>query len=79
MSQKFVTFILFLSIFLALPSLLAFNLDKIQRKTQQAEIETLKASVESLKSNIETLEGENLSLKQKASTMEFILRRRASG
>ncbi|CAO3668486.1 unnamed protein product [Umbelopsis vinacea] len=49
----------------ALPSLLAFNLDKIQRKTQQAEIETLKASVESLKSNIETLEGENLSLKQK--------------
>lgn len=49
----------------ALPTLLAFNLDKIQRKAQLAEIEALKASVESLKSNVETLEAENLSLNQK--------------
>ncbi|KAH8547935.1 WD40-repeat-containing domain protein [Umbelopsis sp. PMI_123] len=48
-----------------LPSLLTFNLDKIQRKAQQTEIDALKASVESLKANLETLEGENLSLKQK--------------
>ncbi|GAB5591944.1 hypothetical protein Unana1_06844 [Umbelopsis nana] len=48
-----------------LPTLLAFNLDKIQRKAQLAEIEALKASVESLKSNVETLEAENLSLNQK--------------
>ncbi|CAO3668363.1 unnamed protein product [Umbelopsis ramanniana] len=48
-----------------LPSLLTFNLDKIQKKAQQTEIDALKASVETLKANMETLEGENLSLKQK--------------
>jgi hypothetical protein len=44
---------------------LTFNLDKIQKKAQQTEIDALKASVETLKANMETLEGENLSLKQK--------------
>jgi WD40 repeat protein len=48
-----------------LPSLLAINLDRLQRKSQQTEIESLKASIDSLKSNVEALEGENLSLKQK--------------
>lgn len=48
-----------------MPSLLAINLDRLQRKSQQSEIESLKLSIESLKSNVEALEGENLSLKQK--------------
>lgn len=50
---------------LALPSLLTLNLDKIQKKAQQTEIDALKASIETLKASMETLEGENLSLKQK--------------
>ncbi|KAG2187953.1 hypothetical protein INT44_000703 [Umbelopsis vinacea] len=48
-----------------LPSLLTLNLDKIQKKAQQTEIDALKASIDTLKANMETLEGENLSLKQK--------------
>ncbi|CAO3617846.1 unnamed protein product [Cunninghamella echinulata] len=46
-----------------LPSLLAFNVDQAQRKTQQTEIETLKSTVDHLKAMMEAKENEVAKLK----------------
>jgi predicted nucleic acid-binding Zn-ribbon protein len=47
----------------ALPSLLSFNIDRIQRKTQQTEIETLKAAVENQKAALEARDNDIAKLK----------------
>ncbi|KAI8349228.1 WD40-repeat-containing domain protein [Choanephora cucurbitarum] len=46
-----------------LPSLLSFNIDRVQRKTQQTELETLKNTVENQKATLETRENEIAKLK----------------
>ncbi|ORZ25829.1 hypothetical protein BCR42DRAFT_401016 [Absidia repens] len=46
-----------------LPSLLAFNVDRTQRKTQQTEIENLKSIVDNMKSSLEARENEIAKLK----------------
>ncbi|KAI8394202.1 uncharacterized protein BYT42DRAFT_488489 [Radiomyces spectabilis] len=46
-----------------LPSLLLFNIDRLQRKAQQAEIETLKTTIDSLKASIQARENEIAKLK----------------
>jgi hypothetical protein len=48
---------------LALPSLLSFNIDRIQRKTQQTEIETLKSTVENQRATLEARENDIAKLK----------------
>jgi hypothetical protein len=47
----------------ALPSLLAFNVDRTQRKTQQAEIENLKSTLDNMKAMMEARENEVAKLK----------------
>lgn len=49
--------------YLALPSLLSFNIDRIQRKTQQGEIETLKSIVENQKASLEARDNDIAKLK----------------
>ncbi|KAI8341688.1 hypothetical protein BC941DRAFT_414230 [Chlamydoabsidia padenii] len=46
-----------------LPSLLAFNVDRTQRKTQQAEIENLKSTLDNMKAMMEARENEVAKLK----------------
>ncbi|ORY95843.1 WD40-repeat-containing domain protein [Syncephalastrum racemosum] len=46
-----------------LPSLLSFNMDRIQRKAQQAEVEALKSTIENLKATVEARENEVAKLK----------------
>ncbi|KAI9361489.1 WD40-repeat-containing domain protein [Pilaira anomala] len=46
-----------------LPSLLSFNIDRIQRKTQQTEIETLKSTVENQKATLEARDNDIAKLK----------------
>ncbi|KAI9021463.1 WD40-repeat-containing domain protein [Phycomyces nitens] len=46
-----------------LPSLLSFNIERIQRKAQQAEIESLKSSVDNLKATVDARENEIAKLK----------------
>ncbi|KAF1806393.1 WD40-repeat-containing domain protein [Mucor lusitanicus] len=46
-----------------LPSLLSFNIDRIQRKTQQNEIEALKTTVENQKATLEARENDIAKLK----------------
>ncbi|CAO3647731.1 unnamed protein product [Mucor hiemalis] len=46
-----------------LPSLLSFNIDRIQRKTQQTELETLKTTVENQKATLEARENDIAKLK----------------
>ncbi|KAI8091447.1 uncharacterized protein B0P05DRAFT_265373 [Gilbertella persicaria] len=46
-----------------LPSLLSFNIDRIQRKTQQTEIEALKSTVENQKATLEARENDIAKLK----------------
>ena len=48
---------------IALPSLLSFNIDRIQRKTQQSEIEALKTTVENQKATLEARENDIAKLK----------------
>jgi WD40 repeat protein len=51
------------SLCIALPSLLSFNIDRIQRKTQQSEIEALKSTVENQKATLEARENDIAKLK----------------
>lgn len=46
-----------------MPSLLSFNIDRIQRKTQQTELETLKTTVENQKATLEARENDIAKLK----------------
>ncbi|KAI9270113.1 WD40-repeat-containing domain protein [Helicostylum pulchrum] len=46
-----------------LPSLLSFNIDRIQRKNQQTEIETLKSTVENQKATLEARDNDIAKLK----------------
>lgn len=48
---------------IALPSLLSFNIDRIQRKTQQGEIESLKSTVENQKATLESRDHDIAKLK----------------
>lgn len=52
-----------LCIFVALPSLLSFNIDRVQRRAQQSEIENLKNQIEALKATAEVRENEIAKLK----------------
>lgn len=69
-----------------LPSLLSFNLDRLQRKSQQTEIETLKSTIESQKATLEARENDIAKLKHQISEtrkemtdgISFIRRRAAS-
>ncbi|KAI9255118.1 WD40-repeat-containing domain protein [Phascolomyces articulosus] len=49
--------------FMPLPSLLSFNMDRVQRKAQQTEIESLKSTIESMKAAAEARENEVAKLK----------------
>ncbi|KAI9258270.1 WD40-repeat-containing domain protein [Sporodiniella umbellata] len=69
-----------------LPSLLSFNLDRLQRKSQQTEIEGLKSTVETQKATLEARDNDIAKLKHQISEtkkemtdgMSFIRRRAAS-
>ncbi|KAG1176005.1 hypothetical protein G6F70_008969 [Rhizopus microsporus] len=70
----------------ALPSLLSFNMDRLQRKSQQTEIETLKSTVETQKATLEARENDIAKLrhqvletrKEMTDGISFIRRRAAS-
>ncbi|KAI9499031.1 WD40-repeat-containing domain protein [Zychaea mexicana] len=49
--------------FMPLPSLLSFNMDRVQRKVQQTEIESLKSTIENMKAAAEARENEVAKLK----------------
>ncbi|KAG2221160.1 hypothetical protein INT45_007737 [Circinella minor] len=49
--------------FMPLPSLLSFNMDRVQRKAQQTEIESLKNTIESMKAAADARENEVAKLK----------------
>lgn len=60
------------SICAAMPSLLSFTMDRVQRKAQQVEIENLKSTIENLRSTVEARENEIAKLKHEVRKKLYI-------
>lgn len=56
-------------VLLALPALVTLNMDRVQRKAQQTEIENMKVTIDNLKATAEARENEIAKLKHEVRMM----------